>query len=78
MKAPLLHGCATVKERKFRLSANRRGESYTSGYRFYATLRDDLFEPAEIIFNLMHYLRGREFEKIGKRILSDIGNRAVA
>jgi hypothetical protein len=80
MKGPLPHGRdrEVVSERTFRLSANRSIEARGRGYRFYATLKDNPFEPAWIIFDLRPYLVPREFEKIGKRILSDVGNVAVA
>ncbi len=43
------------------------------GYRFCGTLHDNPFESDEMIFDLEHYLRMRDFEEIGKKILSDVG-----
>src|SRR5215813_952561 len=37
------------------------------GYGLTGTLRDNPFEPDEMIYDLEHYLRMRDFMKIGKR-----------
>jgi len=37
------------------------------GYGLTGTLRDNPFEPDEMIYDLEHYLRMRDFMKMGKR-----------
>jgi hypothetical protein len=43
---------------------------------FSGTLLDNPFEPDQMILGSGHYHRMRDFEKMGKRILSDVGTHA--